>query len=541
MATTVTKTIGTGGDYSTLQAWEDACPANLVTADQIWRGECKNQEFVTTSTNVAIAGQTTDSTRYVWLTAASGASFMDNANKRTNALRYNSANGAAIRATDAYGVAVNISTANTKVSGLQIKNSSLHPTYGRALFCTAATVLDNLIVEGGASPVQTAGNTTLRNVLAIADGTTGNVFTHAGGGTGSYYNCTGVRPSNRTAAGSVFYFSYTTLVVKNCAGFGCTNFSNSTSFISGNNNASDATIGFGTSNQASLTYSSQFETTSSASSAHDFRTKAGASLIDNGADTSGNGVTTDIVGFSRSGTYDIGAWETGSSGISGTLTATLGAATLASTAKVAIAGTSTATLGAATLSSTGTVALAGTTTATLGAATLASTATVAIAGTSTATLAAATLFATGTLAISGTATATLAATTVVAAGTVAITGATSATLAAATLASTGTISISATLSSTLDAATLSASGTASSVNTGTLTATLAAATLSAASTLALRGTTNTTLANATLSSTGTLSLRASSSVTLAGVSLNATGVNGNIVRSVVLVWNGVRI
>lgn len=206
-----------------------------------------------------------------------------------------------------------------------------------------------------------------------------------------------------------------------------------------------------------------------------------------------------------------------------------------------VSGTLTATLGAATLSSTGTVVLAGTTTATLGAATLASTAKVAIAGTSTATLAAATLSATGTLAISGTATATLAATTVVAAGTLAIAGTTSATLAAATLSGTGTVSISATLSSTLDAATLSASGTASSVNTGTLTATLAAATLSAASTLALRGTTNTTLANATLSSTGTLSLRASSSVTLAGVSLNATGVNGNIVRSVILVWDGVRI
>ena len=38
MPTTTTKTIGSTGDYSTLQAWEDACPANLVTADEIWRG-----------------------------------------------------------------------------------------------------------------------------------------------------------------------------------------------------------------------------------------------------------------------------------------------------------------------------------------------------------------------------------------------------------------------------------------------------------------------------------------------------------------------
>lgn len=185
--------------------------------------------------------------------------------------------------------------------------------------------------------------------------------------------------------------------------------------------------------------------------------------------------------------------------------------------------------------------IAGTLSATLAAATLASTATVAIAGTSSATLAAATLSATGTLAISSTASATLAATTVVAAGTVALTGSTTATLAAATLAGTGTISLSATLTSTLDDATLAATGTAGTVVTGTLAVTLDAATLAAASTLALRGTTTTTLANATLAGTGTLSLRATSSVTLGNVTLSATGTNGNVVNAIVLVWNGVRI
>ena len=69
MPTTVVKSIGTTGrDYSTLQAWEDACPANLVSDDKIWKGECYNDSEFTSGLHVS--GITTDSTRYVWLTAA---------------------------------------------------------------------------------------------------------------------------------------------------------------------------------------------------------------------------------------------------------------------------------------------------------------------------------------------------------------------------------------------------------------------------------------------------------------------------------------
>jgi hypothetical protein len=92
-----------GGDYSTLQAWEDACPANLVTADQIWQGQCKNQEFALNATVLNIAGTTTDATRYIELTTEAGASFRDHASKATNALRYDATKGAGIRATNAYG------------------------------------------------------------------------------------------------------------------------------------------------------------------------------------------------------------------------------------------------------------------------------------------------------------------------------------------------------------------------------------------------------------------------------------------------------
>ena len=96
-----THSIGTTGrDYSTLQAWEDACPANLVTDGNIWRGECYNDsEFSSSGTLVTIAGITTDATHYVELTTATGHSFQDHADVRTNALKYNQSNGVGLKTT----------------------------------------------------------------------------------------------------------------------------------------------------------------------------------------------------------------------------------------------------------------------------------------------------------------------------------------------------------------------------------------------------------------------------------------------------------
>lgn len=164
----------------------------------------------------------------------------------------------------------------------------------------------------------------------------------------------------------------------------------------------------------------------------------------------------------------------------GTLTATLDAATLSATGALPITGAATATLTAATASATGTLAIAGALTATLGTATLAATGALALAGSLTATLANATVAGVGTLPIVGTATATL---------------------ADATLSGTGTIGSFATLAVTLDAATLTATGTLPIV--GAATVTLSAATLSGTGALPIVATLTATLATVTLSATGT--------------------------------------
>lgn len=70
MPTTVTKTIkSSGGDYTTLSAWEAANQADLTATDEIRQAECYT--FVDNSTT-NITGWTTDATRYIRVFAASG-------------------------------------------------------------------------------------------------------------------------------------------------------------------------------------------------------------------------------------------------------------------------------------------------------------------------------------------------------------------------------------------------------------------------------------------------------------------------------------
>src|SRR5690242_10769248 len=70
MATVVTKTVKpSGGDYTSLSAAEAGEQRDLVAADQIARIECY---AMTDATAVAVAGWTTDSTRYIEIVAPAG-------------------------------------------------------------------------------------------------------------------------------------------------------------------------------------------------------------------------------------------------------------------------------------------------------------------------------------------------------------------------------------------------------------------------------------------------------------------------------------
>lgn len=306
MTTTVVKTIGTGGDYSTLQAWEDACPANLVSADQIWQGQCKNQEFVVSGTALTISGTTVDATHYVELTTEAGASFVDHADKATNALRYNPSYGAALRGSGAWVNAFAINQQYTRISKLQFSNSFNGSGAGLTIFAESGlTWFDRCIVEGygrsitGVFDLYGAGSVVSNCVLIQKNNL--NTATIAQIGGAAAYNVTLAALGTTADIGiKVLYGATLTNVY---VGNATTTFTSANTATNCYTSQSSPPSGWTNAPFSTAT----FENVTSGT--HDLRLNAGSALINAGAD-SATYSPTDIIGTARtSGSYDVGAWE----------------------------------------------------------------------------------------------------------------------------------------------------------------------------------------------------------------------------------------
>lgn len=324
MATTVVKTIGTGGDYSLPQSWEDACPPDLRSGsgtDQIWQGQCKNQLFTSASSLLTISGTLVDATHYVELTAEAGASFRDNASVRTNALRANSANGATLQFTGAWANLLNCDQSFTRVSKLQFKSTTNNS--GPASFGVTsgnAFIVDDCIFEGmhaiGALQVFSG---TIRNSLVV--GRRGSAHTQIAmvGGT-SIYNSAFVATAATATVG--LQALYSTATWRNVyVGNATATRGGSTTVTLDNCHSSTATSGWTTTPFNTTTFESITDGT------HDFRLKAGSALIDAGTTDTTNAAT-DISGLARSGAFDVGPWEFAAASTNGSATTTPASVTL---------------------------------------------------------------------------------------------------------------------------------------------------------------------------------------------------------------------
>ena len=312
IAFTSTSTPGTGSAttaraYTDPALWASGAPSNLTTQDSnagwLWKGEVYKEgggtnnewEIGTFSSGdfLATFTATTSSTCYFIMTAAAGQSFLDNANKLTNALRYNPANGVAINNRSAYrGIE---GASKVEISNLQIKLDTLSNVYfyganGDCLFkscilfqCATSEAVSsiNCLWYGRPQPISNGGSPRFhRNSTFIGDGT--GAFGNAGN------------------AG---------LLVKNCAFFAFTSIGAQIDTTNSTYNATDLSS-FGwtaTGNIVSLTTANQFESTTGGS--EDFRAKSGNGL---GPGTRDQTYTNDldIVSQARStSTPTIGAWE----------------------------------------------------------------------------------------------------------------------------------------------------------------------------------------------------------------------------------------
>ena len=307
MTTTTVKTIGTGGDYTTLQAWEDASPANLVTSDVVWQGQCFNQEFFSSSAQLlSVSGTTTDATRYKELTTYAGASFVDNASVQTNALRYNASNGAGIRSTYAWSAPVAVNESYFRISKMQISATTAVAFNGGA---TTGMVIDKCIFENsstGNEPLKTYGVCTVKNSLIVQRSTA--TCAALSNGT-NVYNCTFARTGSST--GNIFTGSYSTSTLKNCAFFG-----GATTLASGSSSKTYTTCYTDTASPPSGCTTVAYDTSTGSGfqnitgATRDFRIKTASALIDVGTTDTTNAAY-DIVGTARpqGSAYDVGAWE----------------------------------------------------------------------------------------------------------------------------------------------------------------------------------------------------------------------------------------
>lgn len=320
MTTVVISILSTTGDghgrglpvYTSAQAWEDAAPADLVAADQIWRGECYNDGVFSSSSTgvVGIGGSTSDATRYKELTAAAGNAFSDSATAQTNALRVNSAVGVTFRTTGV-GATIGLSENYARISRLQVAMEGSHgrpavDNYGGG---PTGCIISGCILESTKSSAYSSyGRNMIVNSLIItrvAASSIAEMWSST-----AAYNCTFVVPSDLTKASAAIYGSYGTITCKNCAFFGCSSVKSgagAASFASCITEVASPPAGCTT-----LTYDTSAGSgfLGIADSTRDFRIGATSALINAGVTDSVN-AGFDIVGTARpqGAAYDVGCWE----------------------------------------------------------------------------------------------------------------------------------------------------------------------------------------------------------------------------------------
>jgi len=304
--------VGPAQTITTFAAWLVTLPGNVVTAGNSYVcniiGQLADQ-------NQALTGHNTNATFNITVTAKAGQSFIDNANRLTNALRYNSANGASWESGNGHSPMLAIADPYTTISRMQFYSTGQTL---RLLFIdnTSNVTVEYCIIQS----VQRNGQEVLlmgssggvvRNCLFVS--MTSNAHGIRVDRSAVAVNCTIVRPSD-IGPGSSDGFgtigAYGTSTLRNCAVFGFFNSFTGSWTADGHNCTNLSTVAGSTSNLVSKTYANQF--TNTVSTTQDWRLKTGADCINAGVtDTTNVPAANDIVVTARpsGASWDIGAWE----------------------------------------------------------------------------------------------------------------------------------------------------------------------------------------------------------------------------------------
>jgi hypothetical protein len=302
MATTVTKTIrASGGDYTTLSAWEagrQAVNANLVTADVIEVAECYDDWPSGLSNEVTVSGFTTDSTHYLLITVASGHRH-DGTPQTGFYLKKTSAFAALVNLSQTYSFCEYVDAENTS-------NASDANAFARSADATQFRYCIGKIGSAGSCYRVTNDGTTVDPAFLCClawGGNTGFGIRQAAASS-SYYT---VHAQNCIAANCTYGFvagAYDSNgILKNCVAYNnaTENYHNTFSASSTNNATSTGSDDApGGSSVYGIT-SSDFVDASN----NDFHITTGSALYEAGVDLSGT-FTTDIDGDTWATTWSIG-------------------------------------------------------------------------------------------------------------------------------------------------------------------------------------------------------------------------------------------
>jgi len=304
----------TARNYVDLAASLAALPATLTEQEV---AELYNDAEFTSASQITISGITTTPTFNLVIRAATGEGFNDT----EQALRYNQANGVAVRKTSSYGAIISNAVNYTLIEDIQFSTTSTNNTIG--FISSAIDYINDCIIDSSSNVrvvSSSTGSSTFLNSIIIANensstGTEGLLSSYVAT---SLFNCTLISlfPGSTAFGVEKQGGAANSSVVKNTAIFGFGTAIETGTWGAGTdyNGTDDATLPAGSNNQTSLTLANQFENVASAATL-DLRLKAGNSLDSNGTPDSVNTNDLDIFGNARSLTApSIGAYETVSGG-----------------------------------------------------------------------------------------------------------------------------------------------------------------------------------------------------------------------------------
>lgn len=293
MATEVISTIrASGGDYTTLSAWEAGEQRNLVTADEIAVAVCYNDWPTGLVDELDINGWTTDATRYVKVTVAEGH-------------RHNGTpkSGFHMKKTSTATTLVFVRHSYTVLEWIDAEQLGTSGKFGiRHLTATSPTfrycISKNATAENGAFSFSVNGATLIQCFAYDTPYGFGNSLTTPSG----FYGCVAANCSNHG-----FYVGGGSVVAKNCIAYNCGTGYRTVGFSDANssNNATSAVLGTylpGADGVSGVT-AADFAN----AAANDFHLSSGSVLRGAGANLYSD-FTTDIDGdtWPSSGAWDIG-------------------------------------------------------------------------------------------------------------------------------------------------------------------------------------------------------------------------------------------